>query len=815
MDRTGNRIRHPSDRTLSPLQALAVLAAALLSLLLYVLRPALAAATVIVLPPPDRPPAPRERWIPTPPPIERPWQGHVVPEDLALEIKIRDGVATTDLREEIRNPTDHPIEAQFVLPIPRGATVHDAALRIGGQLVEAEIMEAGQARRAYEDIVRRCIDPALVEHLDDGLLRTRVFPVPPRGSREIQLTLTLSLPEDFGVAQYSFPLRFVCGGDEGPRRVSVSGTVDSARPLEEPYSPTHDLDVTLDRDGRHARFSLQTTGSQAGARDLQIFLPTRSHGLTITAASTRPPGDDGFVLLRISPGEELDRGPSAPRQIVFVLDTSGSMQGEKLEQAQHALAGFLQGLDRRDRFAVITYASTVTAWSEELQPADHAHVREALDQIETLRAGGGTNIGAALDAALDLAREPGEGPAYVLFLTDGQPTVGVTGVDDLLAKVDHSRRARARLFSFGVGTDVNTRLLDGMASATGALARYVLPGEDLEVAVGNLCAQITDPLWTDLELRLAGAGLHDLVPDALPDLFRGQTITVLARYRRDGRFDAVLSGLRQGDRRRETLPIELARRATIHGYLPQLWAGRRIASLQAALRAGGDRDELIREIVDLGTRYGIVTEYTSFLMREPDPQLAASVRQRLKLDLPKELAQSLGSVAQPQSGDLAVRSAARDNRLMESKSLAQQDALEVAASAPQASASASGGSFRSPTAAAPSGWQDGRGAGAKRAQSDERRIDGRIFRRDERGRWIDRLAEGATPRLKVVAFSQAYFELLQMRPDLGSALSVGPAVVLAAGREVIEIGAAGISELDDAARAWLRAGNDHASQQSR
>lgn len=782
------------QQTPSTAAMLAALTAALLTIAFYLLSPARALATVIVTPPPhDRPERDRVRpWPPQPAPVA-PAPAPIQIESVDLDVDIHDAVATTELRQKIRNPHAWSVEAQFVLPIPRGAAVHDAALRVDGQLVEAELLEAGRARAAYEDIVRRNVDPALVEYLEDGLLRTRVFPVPAHGTREIQLTLTIALAEDFGVWQYRFPLRALCGAQAAPRELSVRGQIRAAVALGEPYSPTHALDVDLERGSRRARFELRATGGPVAATDLQLFVPTRTRDLTFTVASTRPAGEDGFVLLRVTPGELLERREPTPRRVVFVLDTSGSMDGEKLEQAKAALRAGLQTLDRQDEFAVVTYGSSVIPWSEAMQPASAARVRDALGQVTDMRARGGTNIGAALQTAFALLGRRDARPAYILFMTDGLPTVGTTSVDELLERARRDNRSGAHLFVFGVGHDVNTRLLDNLAQDSGAPARYVQPGEDLEVAVSNLAAQISDPLWTDVEMELAGAGLYDMIPERLPDLFRGQSLTVLARYRRPGQTKLIFSGEQGGSRERSTEQIVLARHATAHAYLPQLWAGRRIAVLQAALQNGGDRRELVQEIVELATRYGIVTEYTSLLMREPDMQVARAVRQRAAV--PHALMQSAGNLAAEESGQGAVKRSAQSSRMFEAQSLAQQH--DAAATSP------------SPAMA---GQRNSAAAGPAMPGKDERTgtqgatrvVNGRTFDVDSQQRWVDRLAVGATPRLQVKAFSEAYFEVLSLRPELGALLSVGPHVLVAVDRDVLEIGPAGIEQLDDAARAWLR-----------
>ena len=227
--------------------------------------------------------------------------------------------------------------------------------------------------------------------------------------------------------------------------------------------------------------------------------------MSVWLASTRPVGEDGFFLARIQPGTQGTKDENAARKrIVFVLDTSGSMEGEKLAQAKAALRYCLRHLDREDEFGVLAYASSVRWLSQGVEGANSRAVENALAELENLGARGGTNIESALSTALDELKHESDQPTYVLILSDGLPTVGDTSIDGLLALAKAQNECEARLFTFGVGYDVNTRLLDGLARDSRALVRYVLPGEDLEESVSNLYTQIAQPLWTDLALQSSG-----------------------------------------------------------------------------------------------------------------------------------------------------------------------------------------------------------------------------------------------------------------------------------------------------------------------
>ena len=725
-----------------------------------------------IMPPPDDPVRPQ------------PTQQVVRLESLHVNVDVDEGMAVTQLREILRNDGRGIAEARFVLPLPSGAVVHDASLRIDGVLVEAQVLRAGEARKTYEDIVRRMIDPALIEYLDDGLLTTQVFPIPPGGTRELTLSLSVALPEDFGTWSYRLPLKALCGGHLAPEQFVVEGTVRSLHSLQEPYSATHALAASLDDGGHQASFSLEGQGELA-ARDILIQLPSTREQMGVWIASTRPAGDDGFLIARIQPGEDLLNAANATaKRIVFVVDSSGSMEGEKIRQAKAAVRYCLEHLGREDSFGVLAYASTIRWMSDGVEPATADAVNAALTELERLAARGGTNIEGSLTEALDELGGASEEPSYVLFLSDGLPTVGETDINALLDLAKTHNTTEARVFTFGVGYDVNTRLLDGMASGSRALVRYVVPGEDLEESVSNLYSQIAQPLWTDLSLELEGARLYDMSPADLGDLHRGASITVLARYRDSSRHQLVLTGRQGSARQVHRQAVELASRSTMHDYIPRLWASRRVASLQSQLRATGHSQELVDEIVDLGLRYGIVTEYTSFLIREPNAQVAQAQREGRGFNsMPMAAQEEMDTRVQQASGTTGQDAVARAKR---------ERRMSAADSAPASNATAllePGDEWYVPGEA---------GTAGARMQ-----LDRWIFRADEAGRWVDHRAEGASPRLKIRAYSEAWFELADLRPELRPAMGIGGTIRIAMGNEVLEIGDEGVGELSSEDRRWL------------
>ncbi|HEX8852119.1 MAG TPA: VWA domain-containing protein, partial [Pyrinomonadaceae bacterium] len=342
----------------------------------------------------------------------------------------------------------------------------------------------------------------------------------------------------------------------------------------------------------------------------------------MTLLTHREPGKQGYFLLTISPKDDLAEQEYASKDIVFVLDTSGSMaEAGKMEKARAALLFGVRSLRDGDRFNVINFAGEEHLMASSLIQADAAGRARGEDFVKALRPLGGTNINDSLVAAMRQFNANEDRPRMLVFLTDGLPTVGVTNVQKIIENARGARAPGTRLFTFGVGYDVNTALLDKLAAENGGVAEYVEPKEDIEVKVGSFFNKINHPVLTDLRLDTGGVETDLVYPRALPDLFRGSQVTIIGRYRNpsDARNVTLRLTGRTGQRERTfvyenvSFPLTTER----NEFLPRLWATRRVGWLMEQVRTNGEQKELVDEVVDLGTRYGIVTPYTSYLALEP------------------------------------------------------------------------------------------------------------------------------------------------------------------------------------------------------
>jgi Ca-activated chloride channel family protein len=532
---------------------------------------------------------------------------------------IRDQAAETRIEQEFHNPTSTALEAFYMFPIPEKAAIKDFAMTVDGKRVKGEVVEAPKARKVYEDIVRRTRDPGLLESMGKNLWRVRVFPVPANGKQKFELTYTEVVTKDAGIASYTYPLK--AGGSQARINGNFVVRLDlhSTPSLKSVYSPTHAVGVT--REGDHKAIVGFEESNTVLNRDFQVFWTTDDRDVGLSLLGHRDSGNDqGYFLMLVSPKVEADPGNKVPRDVVFVLDTSGSMREDKMAQARKALEFCIKALDSEDRFGVLAFATTVNPYSRDLKKADKPTVESAVEWVRKLEAGGGTAIGDALIDALKM--KSGDARNFtVVFLTDGQPTIGETDPNAILKSAESGLKEGVRIFTFGVGDDVNTHLLDQLADQSRAVSTYVRPKEDLEVKVSSFFDKIRRPVLTNLSIDVDGdKRFADVYPPKLPDLFHGGQLVVMGRYSGSGDGNVRLKG-KVGDKEKEFIyKVNFPESRREADFLPSLWARRKIGYLLDQIRLKGETAELRDEVIHLAKRHGIATPYTSYLV-VPDNQM--------------------------------------------------------------------------------------------------------------------------------------------------------------------------------------------------
>lgn len=561
-------------------------------------------------------------------------------EEYRLETVIENGVAVTLVKQVIRNDSDFIAEGTFLFPIPSDAAVTGLTLWIDGEAVTGEILEGETARRTYEDIIRRTLDPALLEFVDDGLLRLSVFPIPAESTRTVEIEYRQILADDGGLVRYRHPLAAEANAEIG--KISARIEIRDSSDIKAVHSPTHDISVNRP-DGNTAIVGFENDGDRA--TELVLYYSTDSGPISLDVITHRQDGD-GFFLMLISPGLAADQ-QVVSKDVVLVLDTSGSMEGEKFAQAQNAARFVLDNLNPLDRFEVIAFATATDAYAGSLQPASEAAL--ARSWVGGLSAGGSTNIDLALREAFALADER---PLYVVFLTDGLPTEGVTEAAEILERLEARGGETTSVFAFGVGYDVDTFLLDSIARDHHGTTSYVGPGEEIDRAVEALYSKVASPVLTDVRIQVNGVTVSDIHPSPLPDVFSSGQLVAAGRYEEPGTATVVLSGRVRGERVEFTFSDVVFGDDTRDESIPRLWATRKVGDLLRKVRLEGPDDETIDQIVRLSIRWGIVTPYTSYLVTDDTPFGEEAIG-----EISNRAAASAQSTTAPVSGESAFGAA--------------------------------------------------------------------------------------------------------------------------------------------------------------
>ena len=540
-----------------------------------------------------------------------------------VTVTITNQVATTHVKQVFQNSVDRDLEAVYIFPLPKAAAISEFAMMVNGKRMKGELLEKQRAAQIYRSIVSRMRDPGLLEYMDRNLLRIRVYPVPRRGEQLIEVKYSQVIKLDTGIGQYVYPLKTGKAASRTLEDFSVAVSLKSKVPIKTVYSPSHKVSISRKSD-REAVVGFEEEKGLLD-RDFTLYYTVSEKDVGLNLLTHRQKGKDGYFMLMIAPKVEVSADEVIDKDMCFVIDTSGSMNGEKLVRAKEALKYCVQSLGKNDRFNIVRFSTDVEAMGKGLVPvADHR--KEATEFIDKMEARGGTNIDDALAQALKVKPDP-KRPFTVVFLTDGKPTVGETGLDTIVKNVTSRNTGKARVFVFGVGESVNTHLLDRISGTTKGYSEYVRPDEEIETKVSLFYNKASKPVLANLELAFGSLKVADRYPQHLPDLFQGSQLTLFGRYKSHGDYAIRLKGDVRGKKAEFVYEGTFAEEEKDHGFIPPLWARRKIGYLLDEIRLRGENKELKDEVIRLSKEYGIVTPYTSYLVVE-DGELPRVARAR-------------------------------------------------------------------------------------------------------------------------------------------------------------------------------------------
>lgn len=698
---------------------------------------------IIIIPEPPRPMPPRPQ----------PGLFELELHKLKVDVEIDQGNATTTLDQIFYNPTSHQLQGEYMFPLPKDVVVKSFSMFINGKETRGELLDAEKARQIYEDIVRRFLDPALLEFSSQGLARMRVFPIQPRSEVRIVLSYQHALPEDNRTVAYTLPLS---QNRQKVKEASMRVRIKSAAPLKAIYSPTHAVDAN--RNGElEATIGMELEDNVLGS-SFQLFFQT-ARSLLDASLLTYDDGAEqkGFFSVNLSPGY-TDQTAIAAKDVIFLVDASGSMAGEKMEQARKALQFCIGQLGAKDRFNVVRFSTEANRLFDKLVDADGEHKTRAVEQVKKMDAIGGTNVEEAFQLAMqDLAGRDAQRPLFLLFFTDGKPTIGETQIEPLLKRIEGFGLKDIRVFTIGIGTELNAQLLDRLTEQTRGYRVYVGEKEDLEQKVSDFYLKIAHPVLTDIEWKIeGGVKASEVYPKKLPDLFRGETLALFGRYEGKGKGRLALSGKLNGKPVSYDFDLDFPEKSTRFDFLPPLWATRAVGYLLEQIRLQGESKELKDEIVRLAKKYGILTPYTSYLIIEDEAMLIGQNRMRTddaifaprmtEADRSRQNAEYNDAISQEGAG--SVRASDEFQQLNKSSNLEEAQVAK-------------------------SRMQYGGPNSTRNLADDVVRVQGRALYRNN-GTWQDAEWDGTQSKANQVQFnSPAYFQLLKDEPGVAPFLSLG------------------------------------------
>ncbi|MGD8855476.1 MAG: VIT domain-containing protein [Chloroflexota bacterium] len=678
---------------------------------------------------------------PVPPPMPPIWDMDALSiEYQRVDVEIEDQVATTHIDQLFVNNGDGLLEGNYLFPLPQGAVVSELTMWVDGQPIEAKILAADEARQIYDQIVRQMRDPALLEYVGSSAIQANVFPIPPHDDRRVEITYTMILPAEGGLIKYVYPqsTKLYSNAPLDEQRIRVEVRSDEA--IRAIYSPSHP--VAIDRDGDYRAIVGYEDNDVLADQDFELYYTVAPEEIGLNLLSYKEEGEDGFFLLLLAPAVEADADQVVAKDVILVVDTSGSMEGEKMRQAKEAAAFVVDNLNQEDRFNIISFSTGVRYFERALVPANQAgDYRQFIDRLEAV---GGTNISGALLEAV--AQADDRRPTTIIFLTDGLATEGIVETPLLLDTIKQQAPDNIRLFAFGVGDDVDTMLLDGLTQNHRGTTTYVRPGENIDEAVSAFYAKVSTPVLANVDLDFEDIIVEQMYPQELPDLFAGAQLVLAGRYREGGPATITLTGEVNGREQRFVYDDNTFHKAGGEDFIPRLWATRAIGNLLTQIRLHGEDPELVQSVIDLSIRYGIITPYTSYLIEEDD--IFSQAGRDMIAD---QVFEEIVEVTRVVSGEGAVEMAA------EEAEMAQAEAPLPAVEAERVIVS------------------DG---SERRVGEVVQTVGDKTFVLRE-GTWVDTEFDADSQTPEQVGFAtDRYFELLSAAPELGPYLALGSRVLV-------------------------------------
>lgn len=548
-------------------------------------------------------------------------QGQLPMLEQRVRVTIDNQVAVTKLEQSFINNGSVVQETAYRFPLSEKASVQEFGLTgPNGIRQVGAIEEKQEAQQIYQNAQNSGVLPAMAQQADPNSFETKVGAVPPNGRVKIDLTYSEVLDYSNGIIRYNIPMNISSIQQQNLDLVSVVIDIRDQKKIVGVRSPSHQADARR-IDDHHWQVTFERS-KELPAADFQLQYEVAAQIMGFNFLSTQPvSGDKGFFMMMLAPQEIVDASDIVARDIVFVLDISGSMSGYKIQQTKTAYNFFIDHLNADDRFNVISFSNKVKVWQPALVNAESKNRAMAKEFVSNLYAAGGTNIDEALNSAVGLFGT-GNSTKAIVFLTDGEPTSGITDFDTIAANMKSRNTAGIRTFTLGVGENVCTQLLDQLALENRGEAMYVHENDVLEAKLTGFYESISKPLLVDLGIDWGGIKVSDLYPSTIPNIYKGSQVVVVGRFEGSGIASLTLKGMLNGSPQSYPVSANFVKNSTDNKFVARVWAKTKTDSLIREMRAYGETAEKKAEVIKLSKTYQFTTSYTSFVSVSPE-QVAA------------------------------------------------------------------------------------------------------------------------------------------------------------------------------------------------
>ncbi|VAX22032.1 hypothetical protein MNBD_IGNAVI01-873 [hydrothermal vent metagenome] len=546
-------------------------------------------------------------------------------KSIDVKVNIQDQVAVTKVDQIFYNEMDQSVEAIYIFPLPENAMMTKLVYWFNGERHEAEIRERQEAVNAYNSKLNQWMDPALLEYMGDNLFRLSIVPVNAHTEVRTEITYVEMLNYEFGVNNYKFLLNTLDLSSQPLETVHFFMNARSQNPYKYFKSPSHENSMST----RLVKISDYNYTLEFGDenyypdKDLIVNFETVRNKvqfslLTYTPTEEDSMGTDSFYSLWITPPDSITEEETIPKDIVFTADVSSSMAGMRIHQVKQSLDNFLDLLNPSDKFNIVTFGTYVDQFKPDLVPATIENVESAHNFVFQMYALGMTNISSALDSSLN--QSFGDTTSNnLIFLTDGKPTIGEIDPQSVIDSVGANNTKNVRIFSFGVGDDLNRNLITRLANENHGYATYIASDDSISLLVSNHFRKISKPLITDININYGGLQNWDRYPKVLHDLYWGSQTVEMGLYTNSGEFPITIMG-KIGHENVEFTKTLNFQDSSGYRFIPRLWAKSKITHLLDLIDINGETDELVDQIIELSLRFQILTKYTAFYVDpEDDP----------------------------------------------------------------------------------------------------------------------------------------------------------------------------------------------------